>query len=218
MKFEVITLFPEMFEGFKTSSIIGRAVRNHKIELETHLMRKWAWNSYGAVDDRPYGGGPGMVIRADVIQKALIELKSEGAKVILTSARGKTWSQAKAEKLTKEKRVIIIAGHYEGVDQRVSDKMIDEELSIGNYVLTGGELAAMIIIDSTARLLPGVLGKDESNVDESFSETEIGGKKKRAREYPQYTRPAEIFGLKVPQELLSGDPKVIEKWQLKNRR
>jgi tRNA (guanine37-N1)-methyltransferase len=218
MTFDVLTLFPEMFEGFKAASIIGRAIKNNKIEVNTHLLRNWAWNNYGAVDDRPYGGGPGMVIRADVIDKALKDLKSDGAKVILTSARGKTWSQAKAEKMKNEERIIIIAGHYEGVDQRVSDKLVDEEISIGNYVLTGGELAAMVMIDSVARLLPGVLGKDDSSLDESHSETIVDGKRRRLKEYPQYTRPVDYLGIQVPEELLSGDPKIIEKWKLNNRR
>ncbi|MFA6602991.1 MAG: tRNA (guanosine(37)-N1)-methyltransferase TrmD [Candidatus Shapirobacteria bacterium] len=218
MTFDVLTLFPEMFEGFKTSSIIGRAIKNNLIEVNTHLLRNWAWNNYGAVDDRPYGGGPGMVIRADVIDRALSDLKREGAKVILTSAKGKTWSQAKAEKMMKEERIIIIAGHYEGVDQRVADKLVDEEISIGNYVLTGGELAAMVMVDSVSRLIPGVLGKDDSSRDESFSTQNDGGKVKRMKEYPQYTRPAQYFGIKVPEELLSGDPKIIEAWKLKNRR
>ena len=219
MKFDLITLFPEMFEGVLRASILGRAVKNGLVEVKLHQMRQWAWNSYGAVDDRPFGGGPGMVIRPDVIEKALLEVKKTNkGKVILTSARGKTFSQAKAEKMAKENEMIIICGHYEGVDQRVVDLMVDEEISIGNYVLTGGELPALTIIDAISRLIPGVLGNKESAKNESFSLVEMGGKKKRVREYPQYTRPAEFKGLKVPQELLSGNPKIIRELRQRNRR
>ena len=219
MKFDLITLFPEMFEGVLRASILGRAVKNGLVEVKLHQMRQWAWNSYGAVEDRPFGGGPGMVIRPDVIEKALLEVKKTNkGKVILTSARGKTFSQAKAEKMAKENEMIIICGHYEGVDQRVVDLMVDEEISIGNYVLTGGELPALTIIDAISRLIPGVLGNKESAKNESFSLVEMGGKKKRVREYPQYTRPAEFKGLKVPQELLSGNPKIIRELRQRNRR
>lgn len=211
IKFDVITLFPEMFPGVLGASILGRAVKNGLVEVNLHQMRQWAWNSYGAVDDRPFGGGPGMVIRPDVIEKALLEIKKTNkGKVILTSARGKTFSQAKAEKMAKDKEMIIICGHYEGVDQRIVDLMVDEEISIGNYVLTGGELPALTMIDAISRLIPGVLGNKESAKNESFSLLQTGDKKRRVKEYPQYTRPSEFRGIKVPEELLSGDPKRIE--------
>ncbi|MFA6518841.1 MAG: tRNA (guanosine(37)-N1)-methyltransferase TrmD [Candidatus Shapirobacteria bacterium] len=217
MKFDVITLFPEMFEGILGASILGRAVKNGLVEVNLHQMRQWAWNSYGAVDDRPFGGGPGMVIRPDVIEKALLEVKKTNkGKVILTSARGKTFSQAKAEKMAKDEEFIIICGHYEGVDQRIVDLMVDEEISIGNYVLTGGELPALTMIDAIARLIPGVLGNKDSAKNESFSLIQSGDKKRRVKEYPQYTRPAEFRGIKVPQELLSGDPRKIGELRSKN--
>lgn len=206
MKFDVITLFPEMFEGVFDKSIIGRAKEKALVEIKYHQMRQWSWNSYGSVDDRPYGGDVGMLIRVDVIDKALKEIKEKGAHVILTSARGKRFEQKDAERLAKEKNIIIICGHYEGFDERVSS-LVDEEISIGDYVLSGGEIPAMVMIDSISRLLPGVLGKDESSKVESFSGAE------RKIEFPQYTRPAEYLNQKVPEVLLSGDPKKIKEWQ-----
>lgn len=212
MNFDVITLFPEMFDNVFGKSIIGRAQSKDLVKIQCHQMRQWAWNSYGAVDDRPYGGDVGMLIRVDVIDKALEELKSKRkkTKVILTSARGKRFTQEDAERLVKEENVIIICGHYEGFDERISE-IVDEEISIGDYVLSGGEIPAMVIIDSVARLIPGVLGKDESSQVESFSGP------KRLIEFPQYTRPAEYKGKKVPEVLMSGDPKKIKEWQESTR-
>jgi len=208
MKFDILTLFPEMFDGIFEKSIIGRAQKKKLIEIVFHQMRRWAWNNYGAVDDKPYGGDVGMLIRVDVIDKALKEIKSKSqkSKVILTSARGKRFTQEDAERLSKEKNIIIISGHYEGFDERISS-LVDEEISIGDYVLTGGEIPAMVIVDTVARLVPGVLGKDESSQVESHSGPE------RKIEFPQYTRPSEYLGQKVPEVLLSGDPKKIKKWQ-----
>jgi tRNA (guanine37-N1)-methyltransferase len=216
MKIDVVTLFPKMFESPFAESMIKKAIQKGILNLNLHDMKQWAWNNYGAVDDRPFGGDVGMLIRADVIGKALESLKSKDlkSKIILTSARGKKFNQAMAEELAKMDNLIFICGHYEGVDQRVGDFMVDEEVSIGDYVLTGGELPTMVMIDAVTRLLPGVLGKDESSMVESFSEQEIGGKKQRPIEYPQYTRPQDYEGHKVPEVLLSGDPKKIKKWQL----
>lgn len=215
MKFDVITLFPEMFESVFSKSIIKRALDKKIIEIKYHQLRQWSWNNYGAVDDRPYGGDVGMLIRVDVIDRAIKSIKSENLKpkakprIILTSARGKRFTQADARRLAKEKDLIIICGHYEGFDERVS-ALVDEEISIGDYVLSGGEIPAMVLIDSISRLLPGVLGKDESSHVESFS-----GKSHHI-EFPQYTRPAEYKGQKVPEVLLSGDPKKIKEWQEKS--
>jgi len=207
MKFDIVTLFPKMFEGVFGESMIKRAVEKKIIEIKTHDMRQWAWNNYGAVDDKPYGGGVGMLIRIDVIDKALKEIKKENSHVMLTSAKGKRFTQRDAERLGKYENLIIVCGHYEGFDERVSD-LVDEEISIGDYVLTGGEIPAMVIVDSVARLLPGVLGKDSSSKEESHStEGYI--------EYPQYTRPEVYEGKKVPEVLLSGDPKKIKEWQNK---
>ncbi|MFA6007331.1 MAG: tRNA (guanosine(37)-N1)-methyltransferase TrmD [Candidatus Shapirobacteria bacterium] len=213
MKFDIITLFPEMFEGVFDKSIIGRAKKKGLVEINYHQMRQWAWNNYGAVDDRPYGGDVGMLIRVDVIDEAIKSIKSKSLKskaktrIILTSARGKRFEQKDAQRLANYDNLIIICGHYEGFDERISD-LVDEEISIGDYVLTGGEIPAMVMVDSISRLLPGVLGKDESSQIESFSEN---GK----IEFPQYTRPAEYNGQKVPDVLLSGDPKKIKEWQEK---
>lgn len=220
MKFNIITLFPEMFNGVFDKSIISRAREKGLVEINYHQMRQWAWNNYGSVDDKPYGGDVGMLIRVDVIDKAIKTLcpdinrdisleKGEFKKprIILTSARGERFTQKDAQRLAKEENIIIICGHYEGFDERISD-LVDEEISIGDYVLTGGEIPAMVMIDSISRLLPGVLGKDESSQIESFSEE---GK----IEFPQYTRPEEYLGKKVPEVLLSGDPKKIKEWQEK---
>jgi len=212
MKFDIITLFPEMFEGVFDKSIISRAKEKGLVEINYHQMRNWAWNSYGAVDDKPYGGDVGMLIRVDVINRAIKQIldsrneKLEKPRIILTSARGKRFEQKDAQRLAKEKNIIIICGHYEGFDERISN-LVDEEISIGDYVLTGGEIPAMVMIDSISRLLPGVLGKDESSQIESFSGPD------RHIEFPQYTRPAEYDGQKVPEILLSGDPKKIKEWQ-----
>jgi tRNA (guanine37-N1)-methyltransferase len=214
---DVITLFPKMFESPFDESIVKRAIKNKIIKLSIHNLRDWAIDSYGSVDDKPFGGDVGMLIRVDVVKKALdkiLKKKEKKTKVIMMSARGKRFDQVKAEELSKLDNLILLAGHYEGFDQRVSDYMVDEEISIGDYVLTGGELPAMVVIDSVVRLLPNVLGKDESSKKESWGEVEIEGKKIRTIEYPQYTRPQEFMGKKVPEVLLSGDPKKIKNWQM----
>lgn len=202
-----------MFESPFAEAMMKRAIDKKILELNTHDMRQWAWNNYGAVDDKPFGGDIGMLIRVDVVDKALRALnskpKTQNSKIILTSARGKKFDQAKAEEWSKLDNLIFICGRYEGVDQRVADYMVDEEISIGDYVLTGGELPSMIMIDAVTRLLPGVLGKDESSKVESFSG------EKRHIEHPQYTRPQEYEGHKVPDELLSGNPKTIAEWKSK---
>ena len=235
MRIDVLTLFPKMFESPFEESIIKRAIKNNLVELKVHNLRDWAIDDYGSVDDKPFGGDVGMLIRADVVWKALEEISKlnlsqalplthhfggqagqglEKRRVIMMSARGRKFDQAKAEELSKLENIVLIAGHYEGFDQRISDYMVDEEISIGDYVLTGGELPAMVIIDSITRLLPGVLGKDKSNQTESWSEIEVEGKKIRTIEYPQYTRPRDFMGKTVPEVLLSGDPKKIKDWQI----
>ena len=211
-----------MFESPFDESIIKRAIKNEFIDLKIHNLRDFAIDSYGSVDDKPFGGGVGMLIRVEPVWNALEKIKKDSnglkkTRIIMMSARGKKFDQAKAEELAKFDQIIILAGHYEGFDQRISDYMIDEEISVGEYVLTGGELPAMIIVDAVTRLLPGVLGKDDSSHDESWSEIEIEGKKIRTKEYPQYTRPQEFMGHKVPEILISGDPKKIKEWQLEKR-
>lgn len=211
MKIDVATLFPQMFDSPFAESMIKRAIDKKIIDLNLHDMRQWAWNNYGAVDDRPYGGDVGMLIRVDVIDKAIKQITASSmtprndVRIILTSARGKKFDEQDAQRLVKYENLIFICGHYEGFDERVS-KLVDEEMSIGDYVLTGGELPTMVMIDAVTRLLPGVLGKDESSRVESHSQ-------KNYIEFPQYTRPQVYNGWEVPEELLSGDPKKVKKWQ-----
>jgi len=218
MKIDVLTLFPKMFDSPFGESIVKRAIKNKIIELKIYNLRDLAIDSYGTVDDKPFGGGVGMLIRQEPVYEALKKIKSEKKtnkrKIVLMSARGKKFTQEMAENWSKLDNLIIIAGHYEGFDQRIADFMVDEEISIGDYVLTGGELPAMVVIDAVTRLLPGVLGKDESSSQESWSEIEIDGKKIRTKEYPQYTRPREFMGKSVPKVLVSGDPKKIKAWQI----
>lgn len=213
MKIEILTLFPQMFEGFLKAGVLSRAIKNKLVEVKLYDMRKWAWNNYGAVDDKPFGGGVGMVIRVDVMDKALAEIGREGKKVIALSAKGKKFDQEMAEKMAKEKNLVLMCGRYEGFDQRVLDKLADETVSVGDFVLSGGEAAAMAMADAVVRLLPGVLGKDESNKDESFSKSEKG----RKIEYPQYSRPENYKGEKVPKVLLSGNHQKIKEWREKKR-
>jgi len=226
MKIIVITLFPQMVWGFLQESILKRAQRKGAVEIEVVNLRDFALNAYGTVDDRPYGGGAGMVMRVDVLAQAIVNVKTQSAsrrtKIILTSAKGKTFTQAKAQDLAKLDHLIIIAGHYEGVDARVM-KYVDEEISIGDFVLTGGEIPAAFIIDSIVRLLPGVLKKAEATQEISVvGKTEILSKLQKHSikvvqllEYPHFTRPEEFEGIKVPKELLSGDHEKIRTYRLK---
>ena len=203
MKFDVLTLFPEMFNSLK-ESIIGRAVENNLIEINLTNIRDFSKDKHKKVDDTPYGGGAGMVIRPDVVYDAYISLKDENAKVIYMSPKGTVLNQEKVKSLAKEKHLIILCGHYEGIDQRVLDEIVDEEISIGDYVLTGGELPAMVLIDSVSRYVEGVLN-EESTSEESFSEGLL--------EYPQYTRPEEFRGKRVPDVLISGHHENIRNWR-----
>lgn len=216
MKIEIISLFPKMFKSPFAESIIKRAIKNKIVKIKIHNLRDWALDSYGTVDDKPFGGDVGMLIRVEPVYNALEDVKKKlkgKTKIVMMSARGERLNQEKVEELSKVDNLILLAGHYEGFDQRISDYMIDEEISIGDYVLTGGELPAMVITDAVCRLLGGVLGKDESSKIESWSEVEIDGEKRRTKEYPQYTRPQIFMDHKVPEVLLSGDPKKIKKWQ-----
>jgi tRNA (guanine37-N1)-methyltransferase len=222
MTIDILTLFPEMFQGPFDFSIVKRARENKTVEINIHNLRDWATDKYKSVDDHPYGGGAGMVMRVDIIDKAVTSLKSQipshppspkaslGAsksqKVILLDAGGEKYNQKKAIQLSKEEHLIFICGHYEGVDYRVRENIADEVISVGDYVLSGGELPAMTIIDTIVRLLPGVLGNEESLAEESHN-TE--GK----NEYPQYTRPEEYKGWKVPEILMSGNHKKIKEWR-----
>lgn len=208
MKIDILTLFPEMFEGPFDESIIKIAQEKNLVEINIHNLRDWAKGKHKQVDDKPYGGGKGMVLMIEPIYDALEELKKKDSKIILLTPQGKTFNQKKARNLSKEKHLILIAGHYEGVDERVRLHLIDEEISIGDYVLTGGELPAMVVAEAVARLIPGVLEKEATEV-ESF--IEIDGQK--LLEYPQYTRPARFKGWGVEEILMSGDHKKIEEWR-----
>ncbi len=204
MQFDVLTLFPEMF-SILDESIIGRAKKNKQIDINLVNIRDFSEDKHNKVDDTPYGGGAGMVMMPDVVYRAYNSLENkENAKVIYMSPQGKKLNQEKVKELSKENHLIILCGHYEGIDQRVLDKIVDEEISIGDYVLTGGELPAMVLIDSVSRYVEGVLNK-ESIKEESFE--------KNLLEYPQYTRPEVFEGEKVPEVLLSGNHKEIDKWR-----
>ena len=204
MKFDVLTLFPEMFDAVKTS-IIGRAIAGNKIELNLINIRDFSKEKHKKVDDTPYGGGAGMVIKPDVVYDAYMSLENKkNAKVIYLSPQGRVLNQKIIEELSKKEHLILLCGHYEGIDQRVIDEIVDEEISIGDYVLTGGEIPAMVLIDSVSRYIDGVL-KNESIKEESFSNGLL--------EYPQYTRPEVFKGKKVPEVLLSGHHENIQKWR-----
>ena len=203
MKFDVLTLFPEMFEPLN-SSIIGRAKEKNLIDINLINIRDFSKDKHKKVDDTPYGGGAGMVMMPDVVYDAYKSIKDESAKVIYMSPQGKKLTQKKVEELAKNKHLIILCGHYEGIDQRVIDKIVDEEISIGDYVLTGGEIPAMVLIDSVSRYSEGVITKESTN-EESFTNGLL--------EYPQYTRPEVFEGEKVPEVLLSGHHANIEKWR-----
>ena len=203
MKFDVLTLFPEMFECLK-ESIIGRAMEKDLIQINLINIRDFSKDKHKKVDDTPYGGGAGMVIRPDVVYDAYQSIQDKKARVIYLSPQGNVLNQEKVKELSKENHLILLCGHYEGIDQRVLDEIVDEEISIGDYVLTGGELPAMVLIDSVSRYVTGVLNED-STKEESFSN--------KLLEYPQYTRPEEFRGKKVPEVLISGHHKNIKEWR-----
>ena len=207
MKIKVLTIFPEMLRPMLEASILGRAIEEGLIEVELIDIRPFSELKHKNTDDYPFGGGPGMVMLAQPIVDAVEACTKDGfhGKRLYLSPRGRTFDQAMAEELARDGELLLLCGHYEGVDQRAIDLVIDEEVSIGDYVLTGGELGALVIIDAVSRLIPGVLGSDESSQDESFSSGLL--------EYPQYTRPREYRGLAVPDVLLSGDHAKINRWR-----
>ncbi len=213
MKIDVVTLFPKMFDGVLSESILKRAKDKKIVTIKIHDLRKWASNKYKQVDDKPYSGGSGMVIMIEPVSKAIKDLKNKNTKVIATTAKGETFKQSTAIKFSKFEHLIILAGHYEGFDQRILDYLTDFNISIGNFILTGGEIPAMAIIDATIRLIPNVLGNKESFKNDSFFKDD------KTKQYPIYTRPAEFKYkgkiLKVPKILLSGDHKKIKKFKSK---
>lgn len=208
MRVDVLTLFPEMMDGVFHSSILGKAQEKGIVSLNAVNFREYSSSKHGTVDDTPYGGGGGMVLKPEPIFSAVEDLLSQTSaapRVILMCPQGETFTQQKAEELAAEEHLIFICGHYEGYDERIREHLVTDELSIGDYVLTGGELPAMVAIDSVVRLLPGVLGNETSAVTDSFSTGML--------EYPHYTRPAEFRGWKVPDILLSGHHANIELWR-----
>ena len=208
MRIDVLTLFPEMFPPVLGVSIIGKALQNEIVDLRYHNIRDYTENKHKKVDDYPYGGGLGMVMQCQPIFSAVDSIKAQIAaksRVILMSPQGRSFDQEKARALSNYENLIIICGHYEGVDERVSEGLVDEEISIGDFVLTGGEIAAMAIIDAVCRLLPGVLKEDASHSIESFGDGLL--------EYPQYTRPPIFNGMAVPEVLLSGHHENVDKWR-----
>lgn len=234
MRFDLLTIFPEIFSSYLNESIIKRAIQDKKLKIVVHDIRKFSKERHHKVDDSPYGGGPGMVMAPQPIYDCIQYVKTlNSGPVIYMSPAGKTFTQNYAEKLYKkyleamslqttkknrakkssEKGLILLCGRYEGIDQRVIDLAVDEEISVGKYILTGGELAALVVVDTLSRLIPGVLGDEESNREESFSK-ELKGKK----EYPHYTRPEVFMGKKVPDVLLSGHHAKIKKWRLEHTR
>jgi len=202
---DVITIFPGMLKGFLEESMLKRAAVNGHVRFRTVDLRDFTADRHRTTDDRPYGGGPGMVMKPEPLFKAVESVATDGARVVLMTPQGKRFEQAVAQKLALEKHLIFICGHYEGVDERVREALVDEELSIGDYVLTNGVLPAAVVIDAVVRLLPGVLGGEGAAEQESFS----GGR----LEYPQYTRPPQFNGMDVPEILLSGNHEQIAGWR-----
>ncbi len=205
MKVDVLTLFPEMFSGPLDESIIGRARETGRLELKIHPLRDWTHDRHRTVDDKPFGGGPGMVLKPEPIFEAVESLATEQTHVVLFTPAGRRFDQSVAVELAQKGHLVLICASYEGVDERVRESLVDDEISIGDFVLTNGNLPAILVIDSVTRLLPGVLGDDASSADESFSHGLL--------EYPHYTRPAEFRGQKVPEVLLSGNHGEIEQWR-----
>ncbi|MBN1915753.1 tRNA (guanosine(37)-N1)-methyltransferase TrmD [Candidatus Dojkabacteria bacterium] len=213
MQIDILSIFPKMFESPFAESIVRRAQDKKLVKIKIHSLRKWTKDKRKTVDDRPFGGGAGMVMKVEPVYRAVKELKKNGSHVIALSPKGKTYTQARARELSNKKHLIIICGHYEGLDSRIIENIADEVVSIGNFILTGGEIPAMAVIDSIARLIPGVVGNPESIIEESFSD-----KDSSREEYPLYTRPEEFTTdegetWEVPKVLTSGDHSKIEKWK-----
>lgn len=210
MQIDILSLFPAMGEGILGESMLRIARDKGLAEIRMRNLRDWAPGKHHVTDEPPYGGGAGMVLKIEPIARALEELRGPASRVILLSAQGKRFDQAAAQRLSREKHLVMISGHYEGVDQRVADHLVDEEISLGDYVLTNGTLAALVVTDAVVRLIPGVLGDEQSAADESFSHGLL--------EYPHYTRPADFGGWKVPDILLSGNHAAIEAWRREEAR
>ena len=209
LRFDLLSLFPKTLEGFVHESIIGRAVDRGILEINSLDLRRWALGKHRETDDRPFGGGAGMVLKPEPIFKAVDEISSENTKIIYMSPDGEPFNSDMAKELAQETHILLISGHYEGVDQRVRDVLVDREISIGDYILTNGILSATVLIDAVSRHIPGVLGDQTSLQQESFENRQLS--------HPQYTRPSEFRGMKVPEILLSGNHREINSWREKQR-
>jgi tRNA (guanine37-N1)-methyltransferase len=210
MRIDVITIFPRMLDGFLGESMMKRAVQQGAVEFRAIDLRDFTSDRHKTTDDRPFGGGPGMVMKPEPLFKAIESLRTDASRVILMCPQGRPFRQAEAKALAGARHVVLVCGHYEGVDERVREALVDDEISIGDYVLTNGALAAAVVIDAVVRLLPGVVGGEGAVEEESFSAGLL--------EYPHYTRPAEFRGMKVPDVLLSGDHAEIAKWRAEQAR
>lgn len=215
MRFDVLTLFPEIFSGYLGESLLKRAQHRGLVEVHLHNIRDWARDRHHSVDDRPFGGGPGMVMMVDPVVPAVEAVQAAAAdpgRLVMLTPQGRRLDQAAVERLSQEKRILLLCGRYEGFDERIRLVLRPEEVSLGDFILNGGEVAAMAIIDAVIRLVPGVLGDEQSSQDDSFSGAE------RLLEFAQYTRPREFRGLEVPEILLSGNHEQIARWRNDNRR
>lgn len=211
MKFHIVTIFPEFFQGPFNHGVVAKAQQAGRLEIQVHDLRNWTYDRHRTVDDRPFGGGEGMLLKPDPIfeaVEAVLPERSKQTNVVLLSAQGSRFDQAKAVEFAALDQLLLICGRYEGVDERVAEHLADEEISIGDFVISGGELAAAVIVDTVARLIPGVLGNEHSSLNESFSETSGG-----FLDCPQYTRPAEFRGWKVPGVLVGGNHEEIRRWR-----
>jgi tRNA (guanine37-N1)-methyltransferase len=210
LRFDVLTLFPEMFPGYLSQSILNKSIERGLVEIHVHNMRDWAKGRHHKIDDTPYGGGPGMVLMVEPVVNCVRDVQqmaSQPGNVVLLTPQGQTLKQPMVEELATDQRMILLCGRYEGFDQRVIDILQPKEISIGDFILNGGEVAAMVLIDSLVRMVPGVLGDELSNWDDSFS------RGNRLLEHPQYTKPREFEGMQVPEILLSGNHPEIERWR-----
>ncbi len=205
LKIDVLTLFPRMLDGFLAESILGKGIEAQHLSVNVHDLRSWSVDKHRRADDRPFGGGAGMVVRPEPVFAAIEQLQTPGCRRIYLTPDGTPLSPALALELSKQQHLVMLSGHYEGIDQRIRDSVIDQEISIGDYVLTNGTLAAAVVIDALARFIPGVLGEEKSLTHESFTS--------KLLDFPQYTRPAEFRGMSVPEVLLSGNHAEIEKWR-----
>lgn len=219
MQFDIVTIFPEFFGSILAHGVLKRAISGGQLTVRIHDLRDFTSDRHRTVDDRPFGGGPGMVFKPEPVFLAVESIKSNGvagdAPVVLLSPQGRLLRQSVVEEFSQHSQIILICGRYEGMDERVADFLATDELSIGDYVLSGGEIAAAVVMESVTRLIPGVLGNQESALQDSFGEEEAGSRQtgKRLLDWPHYTRPAEFRGMRVPEVLLSGDHEEIRRWR-----